>query len=64
MKKHVEKTSVSGIPPGGGTKNSERLGTENSERLYRYLKLKFLAGSNLFKCWSGEACIKNFVLCL
>lgn len=34
LKKHVEKGCVSGIPPGGGT--------ENNERLHRYLNRSFL----------------------
>ena len=43
LKKHVEKGCVSGIPPGGGT--------ENNERLHRYLNRSFLRGAT---CLSVE----------
>ena len=43
LKKHVEKGCVSGIPSGGGT--------ENNERLHRYLNRSFLRGAT---CLSVE----------
>ena len=43
LKKHVEKGCVSGIPPGGGT--------ENNERLHRYFNRSFLRGAT---CLSVE----------
>ena len=43
LKKHVEKGCVSGIPPGRGT--------ENNERLHRYLNRSFLRGTT---CLSVE----------
>ena len=41
MKKHVEKGCVSGIPPAGGT--------ENNERLQRYLNRSFLRGATCLR---------------
>ena len=43
LKKHVEKGCVSGVPPGGGT--------ENNERLHRYLNRSLLLGAT---CLSVE----------
>ena len=49
MNKHVEKGFVSGIPPGGGT--------ENNERLPRYLNRIFLRGATCFSVEVANAAL-------
>ena len=56
LTKHVEKGCVSDIPPGGGTKNNERM--------HRYLNRSSLRGATFLSVEMVKAVLNSFVLCL